>query len=145
MNNISKNSNVARIPTALNTDFFIIWLSFLKPLHKLTNKEMSLLGTFLKKRHELSYSISDERILDSYLMSEDIRREVREECDLTANHMQCLLSKFHKSGILKGDSINKKFIPNVEIGSTSYKLIINFELDDRTEIKASTEGSSDSE
>ena len=130
MQNISKNSNVARIPTSINSGFFEVWLSFLKPLHKLTKREMNLLGTILKKRHELSYSISDNRILDSYLMSEDIRREIREECGMTTNHMQWLLSKFSKMGILNGDSINRRFIPNMEHGSTSYKLIINFEIND---------------
>ena len=140
MNNISKNSNVARIPTSLNDNFFEIWLSFLKPLHKLTNREMALLGAFLKKRHELSYSISDDRILDSYLMSEDIRKEIRESGGFTANHMQYLLSKFNKMGVVKGESINKKFIPNVSIGSDGYKLIINFEFNDRPAIEESIAG-----
>ena len=44
--------------------FFFAWLNFLKPYHKLRQKEIELLALFLYKRHELQKVINDEKLLN---------------------------------------------------------------------------------
>jgi hypothetical protein len=80
-----KVNNVVRIPTSLN-DFFKYWLEFLKPFHSLTDREIDVAASFIKKRFELSFKINDSEILDQILMSEDTKRKIREECDISSAH-----------------------------------------------------------
>ena len=61
---MSKNTNICRIPTSLETRFFKYWFEFLEPFHKLTGREIDVITSFLKQRYLLSKVIQDEEILD---------------------------------------------------------------------------------
>lgn len=100
---IQSNDNLKVSPDG---DFFRVWVDFHKPIHKLTNREMDVLALFLKKRWELSKKIKDEEALDKYLMSEEVRNQIAEECGITMRHLRVTLSAFRKRGIL----VNEKFI-----------------------------------
>ena len=54
---MSKNINIKTLDVN-QKQFFNLWLQFLKPYHKLANKEMEILSLFLLKRHQLSKSIT---------------------------------------------------------------------------------------
>ncbi len=55
---------ITRVPTRLNTDFFRLWVDFLRPYHELPNKESELLTCILKFRYNLSKEISNEDLWD---------------------------------------------------------------------------------
>lgn len=136
MGNINKNSNIAHIVTTLNNpnnNFFQHWLSFIRPLHKLSEKEIEALAAFLKARYELSKGITDDDLLDKVLMSNETKRVIREELNIAPAYFQVLLTKLRKLGIIKNGKIAKKFIPNLEINSKEYKLILLFDLKDDAE------------
>ena len=78
--------NVVRIPTSLSTKFFRYWFEFLYPFHKLTAREIDVITSLVKQRYELSKVITDEEVLDRVVMSEDTKRKVREECNITLPH-----------------------------------------------------------
>lgn len=131
MGNITKNSNIAHIVTTLakaDNNFFRYWLQFIKPLHGLSYKEMEVLASFLRMRYELSKSISNDELLDKVLMNADTKRVIREEHNIVPPYFQVLLAKFRKLGIIKDNKIEKKYIPNLEIDSKEYKLILLFDL-----------------
>ena len=131
MGNITKNSNIAHIVTTLvkaDNNFFRYWLQFIKPLHGLSYKEMEVLASFLRMRYELSKSISNDELLDKVLMNADTKRVIREEHNIAPPYFQVLLAKFRKLGIIKDNKIEKKYIPNLEIDSKEYKLILLFDL-----------------
>lgn len=131
MGNITKNSNIAHIVTTLakaDNNFFRYWLQFIKPLHGLSYKEMEVLASFLRMRYELSKSISNDELLDKVLMNADTKRVIREEHNIASPYFQVLLAKFRKLGIIKDNKIEKKYIPNLEIDSKEYKLILLFDL-----------------
>lgn len=131
MGNITKNSNIAHIVTTLakaDNNFFRYWLQFIKPLHGLSYKEMEVLASFLRMRYELSKSISNDELLDKVLMNADTKRVIREEQNIAPPYFQVLLAKFRKLGIIKDNKIEKKYIPNLEIDSKEYKLILLFDL-----------------
>ena len=131
MGNITKNSNIAHIVTTLakaDNNFFRYWLQFIKPLHGLSYKEMEVLASFLRMRYELSKSISNDELLDKVLMNADTKRVIREEQYYAPPYFQVLLAKFRKLGIIKDNKIEKKYIPNLEIDSKEYKLILLFDL-----------------
>lgn len=123
-----KMNNIIRIPTSLSTSFFRYWLEFLKPFHNLTDREMQVASSLLKKRYELSKVIQDEVILDKVVLGEDTKKSVRQECNITLPHYQVILGKLRKSKVIIDDRINPRFVPNVTDENGSFRLLLNFEL-----------------
>lgn len=127
----NKNQNIARIPSTLNSpnaNFYKYWLEFMRPMNKLTTKEVDVLAALLLKRFELSKSIIDSNVLDTILLGTEVKKQVREEMNLSANHFHVVISKLKRVGIIRDNKINKKFIPNVEHDATGYKLILLFDF-----------------
>lgn len=123
-----KANNVVRIPCSLNGSFFRYWFMFLKPFHKLTDREIDVITSFVKHRYELSKVIKDNDILDKVVMSEDTKRKVREECGITLPHFQVIMGKLRSSKVIIDGKINPRFIPNIEEEDGFFKLLLLFEL-----------------
>ena len=122
-----KVNNVVRIPTSLN-DFFKYWLEFLKPFHSLTDREIDVAASFIKKRFELSFKINDSEILDQILMSEDTKRKIREECDISSAHFQVIMGKLRKSNLIIDNKINPRYLPNINEENGSFILLLLFDI-----------------
>lgn len=122
-----KVDSVIKIPTTLD-DFFRYWFEFLKPFHQLTGREIDVAASLIRKRHELSKVIADNKILDKVVMSDDTRRSVREECKLSLPHFQVIMSKLKKNKVIIDGRINPKFIPNVSEQNGNFQLLLLFEL-----------------
>lgn len=122
--------SVLNIPTSLRGKFFKQWLVFLLPYHNLTDREIDVAAAFLKKRYELSKVISDVNILDSVLMNEDTKRDIREGCDIKLPHFQVIMSKLRKSKVIIDNRLNPKFIPNVKEDNGNFKLLLLFSFKD---------------
>lgn len=125
---LGKMNNIIRIPTSLNTSFFKYWFDFLKPFHHLTEREAQVASSILKKRYELSKVIKDNDILDKVVMSEDTKKAVREDCNISLQHFQVIMGKLKKSKIIINGKLNPKFIPNITEEQGSFRLLFNFEL-----------------
>ena len=125
---MGKMNNIIRIPTSLSTSFFRFWFEFLRPFHNLTDREMQVAASLLKRRYELSKVIQDETILDKVVMSEDTKKVVREECNISLPHFQVIMGKLRKNKVIVDGRINSKFIPNLTEGQDSFRLLLNFEL-----------------
>lgn len=125
---MGKINNVISVPTSTEGKFFRCWLEFLKPFHKLTDRETDVVASFLKQRYELSKVVSDQEILNKLTMSEDTKKKVREECGITQAHFQVIMTKLKKSQIIDNGRINPKFIPRVEEGANNVLLLLSFDL-----------------
>ena len=125
---MKKPNNIVRIPCSLDKSFFRYWFMFLEPFHKLTDREIDVITSFVKQRYELSKVIKDDSILDKVTMSEDIKRKVREECSITLPHFQVIMGKLRKSKIIVDGKINPRFIPNINEENGTFQLLLLFEL-----------------
>lgn len=101
---------------------------FLEPFHKLTNREIDVIASFVKQRYELSKVIKDNDILDKVTMSDDIKRKVREDCNITLPHFQVIMGKLRKSKVIIDGKINPRFIPNIDNETDTFQLLLLFEL-----------------
>ena len=110
---MNKVNNALRIPTSLDGSFFKLWIEFLRPLHKLTNREIDVIASFIKHRYTLSKAISDAAILDRITLSKDTQKEVIKDCGITLQYLQTTMSKFRKNGVIVNGRRNPKFIPNI--------------------------------
>ena len=120
--------NVVRIPCKLDYSFFKMWFMFLQPFHHLTEREMEVATSFVKQRYELSKVVSDNDILDRLVMSEDTKRKVREECNITLPHLQVIMGKLRKNSIIVDGKLNPRYIPRVIEENGSFKLMLLFDF-----------------
>lgn len=121
-------NNVITIPTSTEGKFFRYWLEFLRPFHKLTDREIDVTASFLKQRYELSKVVSDQEVLNKLIMSEDTKRKVREDCQISQAHFQVIMTKLKKSKIIDNGRINPKFIPKLDKDSNNFQLLLHFDL-----------------
>ena len=123
-------NNVIRIPTSLKGTFFRIWMEYLTPLHNLANREKDVVAAIIKKRFELSKSITDPDLLDKVVMSKDMKNKIKEECNLSDTSFHVILSKLRRTGVIVDGRINHKFIPkNLNHGDQAFQFLLYFDLD----------------
>lgn len=120
--------SVVRIPCKINKTFFKYWFLFLQPFHHLTGREMEVIVSFVNHRYNLSKVISDNDILDQVTMSEDTKKKVMTECDISLPHFQVILGKLKKSGVILDGKINPKYIPKIVEENCNYKLMLFFDF-----------------
>ena len=125
---MKKPDNIVRVPCSLDKSFFKYWFKFLRPFHKLTDREIDIISSFTRQRYELSKVIKDSEILDKVTMSEDTRKKVREECNITLPHFQVIMGKLRKSKVIIDNKINSRFIPNIDEESGTFQLLLLFEF-----------------
>ena len=123
-----KPNSVLNIDSPLDKKFFRLWLEFLKPFHKLTDRETDVLAAFLKERFYLSRKISDPELLDKITMSEDTKKKVREDCNMSSTHFQVIMTKLKKSRIIENGKISSKLIPKVSEEDGVFQLLLLFNL-----------------
>ena len=125
---MKKANNIIRIPTSLEGKFFKYWFMFLEPFHNLTDREIDIITAFVKKRYELSKVIKDNEILDKVTMSEDTKKKIREECNISLPHFQVIMGKLRKNKVIVDGKINPRFIPNIDEETDTFQLLLLFEL-----------------
>lgn len=120
--------SIVRIPCKVDGKFFRYWFEFLTPFHNLTEREMDVITSFVKQRYELSKVIKDNEILDKVTMSEDTKRKVREECDISLPHFQVIMGKLRKNKVIIDGKINPRYIPSVDEENGSFKMMLLFDF-----------------
>ena len=125
---MGKINNVITIPTSTEGKFFKYWFEFLRPFHKLTDREIDVIASFTKHRYNLSKVIQDQEILDKVTMGEDTKRKIREECNITQAHFQVIMTKLKKSKVIENGKINPRFIPRLDGDSKNFQLLLSFNL-----------------
>lgn len=122
---MGKINNVITIPTSIEGSFFRYWFEFLRPFHKLTDREMDVIASFVKHRYMLSKVVSDQEILNRLTMSDDTKRKVREDCNISQAHFQVIMTKLKKSKVIENGRINPKFIPRLDKDSNNFQLLLS--------------------
>ena len=124
-----KVNNVIRIPASINKDFFRLWIEFLTPLHNLTCKERDVLAAFIKKRFELTKSVSDDTLIDKILFSRENVADVKKECNISNSYYKLVMVKLRKTKAISEGRINPKFIPKgLSFDDKSFQLLFFFDL-----------------
>lgn len=124
---IGQDMNIKKIHTDKKS-IFRYWLEFLKPYHKLRNKEIEALSLMLYYRYELSREIPNLAMVDMILFSTETRGKIRAELNnMSQKVFNNLLTSLRKKGVLtKDNKINHVLIPNMT--ENGFKLVFNFEV-----------------
>lgn len=125
-------NGVINIPCSLDNDsFFRYWLEFLTPFHSLTTREREVAACFLKHRYLLSKAITDNEVLDKVVLSEETKRKIRKECNVTTSHFQVIMSKFKQTKFITDGKINPKLVPkDIDENEGCFRLMLNFNFND---------------
>jgi hypothetical protein len=125
---MSKVNNVIRLPVEkFDLHFFKTWLYFLKPLHKLANREMDVAAFLLKEHFELSSVISDDDILHRNVLSDHTLRKAMKELDISLPHIKVVMSKLKHKKVIVDGKINGKLIPKINQEADSIQLLFLFD------------------
>ena len=125
---IKSNSKLEMSPDG---DFFRVWVAFLEPIHNLTKKEMDVLALYLKERYELSKRITDNDTIDRVLMSYDTRRLICEKCGIKCKHLNVILSKFRKNGVIKDGKLHLLLMPIFNKEGAGLMIYFDFKKDEQ--------------
>lgn len=122
-----RNINIKRIHTS-KKQIFRFWLEFLKPYHKLRQKEIEALALMLYYRYELSREVYNPDLVDKLLFSTDTRKQMRADLgNMDPKVFNNLLTNLRKKKVLtKENVINPGLIPNMS--EDGFKLVFNFEI-----------------
>ena len=124
---VPKPNNLFNVNCETSLDFFKWWCVFLRPFIPLTEREIDVIASFLKQRWELSKNISDPAILDTVVMSDDVKNKVISECKITLQHFYVVMSTLRKKNVISGNIINPKLIPNIRLDDNgTFRLLIQF-------------------
>lgn len=122
------NNVIILSKTPLGDSFFKLWFTFLKPLHGLSDREIDVIAAFTRHRYELSKVISSNELLETVLMSEDTKKKVRQDCNISLAHFQVIMGKLRKNKVIIDNKINPKLIPNLDKDSTNLQLLVSFPI-----------------
>ena len=133
--NVIRFSPTPELKMSPDGDFFQLWVEFLKPIHKLTDKEMEVLALYLKYRYKLTKKISDPDIVEERLMSMETRKIIREQCGIKNRHLNVILSKFRKNGVLVKNKENERFyqrlIPSMSKNGAGLMILFDFKKNEQ--------------
>jgi hypothetical protein len=132
--NIIRIHSNAHLKMSPEGDFFRCWVAFLQAVHGLTEREMDVLAAFLKKRYELSKAIKDVDTLDHMLMSESIKKQVKDECGISMRHLRVILSTFRRKGVLRDNKFYMNLIPCITKDGVGLMVVFDFK-DEQQRIK----------
>lgn len=131
---MSKVNSAIRVPCKLEGNFFNYWLTFLTPIHKLTPSVINIAAEILKHRYILSKDITNDTILDNYLLSnEEIRNDIITTCGISLSNYHVGIGKLKKAGFFINNKVNPKFIPKLDKDSNQYNFLLIFDLIDKNE------------
>ena len=124
---VKKNTNTKKIVTDKKL-VFRYWLNFLKPYHKLRQKEIEALGIMLYYRYELSKEVNNIALVERLLFSTETRVKIRKELNNMGQKVfNNLLTSLRNKGVLSKDNkIHPSLIPNMD--ETGFKLTFDFEI-----------------
>jgi hypothetical protein len=119
--------NIKRIHTDKKS-IFRYWLEFLKPYHKLRQKEIEALSLLLYYRYELSREIKDVEMVEMILFSTQTRTKIRADLNNMGQKVfNNLLTSLRKKKIItKDNKINHILIP--QMTEDGFKLVFDFEI-----------------
>lgn len=120
-----KPNNLFEVPFKSSLEFFKWYCVFIKPFIPLTDREQDVIAGFLNQRNELSKEIKNEATLDTLLMTEDVKKKIIAETNITPQHFDVIMSTLRKKGIFVGKKLIPEVIPNLKEDGI-FKLMILF-------------------
>lgn len=99
-----------------NENFLRVWFDLLKPVHKLTQREIDVAIAFVKRWYELRDTVRDDKQLNRLLLSAQEKKEIMASLGLSKSHMHLIMTKLKQRRIVVDGKLNYRYIPNYQPG-----------------------------
>lgn len=113
---VKKVVNGTTVVPSTNENFIRAWLEVMRPLHKMTPKEMDYVAILLEKRAIIANEVNDQGMIDKLLFDEETKEIVRKKAKVSSSHAKVILYNLKKKGVIKGKRMNPMYIPIWEKG-----------------------------
>ena len=108
-----KVNSAIKIDTKSVDDFCTKYIHFLRPLHRLPDKEIEVLAHLVKYWLILEKQLHKERLINDALYGKEITKKIVEECNIKVSNYRVIISSLRRKGIIDNRTIDKMYIPKV--------------------------------
>jgi len=122
-----KNVKALSVNIKLKT-LFKTWLQITRVFHGLTKQQLDVLALLLYYHYTLSQEITNNKILWKIVFDYETKSKIKEELGIADAGLQNVLTQLRKKNIVNDNQIVSTYIPNIEKGSSSFKIIFNFNI-----------------
>lgn len=106
-----KSIDGVTVVPSTSDNFLRAWLEIMRPLHKMTSKEMDYAAVLLKKRYEIAQDVTDQGKIDKLLFDEDTKEDIRIESGVSQSHAKAILYSMKRKGVIVKKRVNPMYIP----------------------------------
>lgn len=92
------------------------WLEVMRPVHKLSNREMDVAACLINKRYELKKKVNDPLLVDKVLFDRETKNAIIKELDITNSYFKMVLHELRKNNVIIGERVNPKYLPDFTPG-----------------------------
>lgn len=107
-------------------NFIRVWFEFLKPVHKLTDKEADVAAQFVIHYMELSKDISDEEHINAILFSKKTKNQICQTLGLKQPYFRTILQNLRRNKVIVNGKLEKKYVPSYVPGQ-KFRLMFIFD------------------
>lgn len=119
---------------------FKYWLEFLKPYHKLRQKEIECLSLIMFYEHQLSEQIPEPELVQQLLFSSKTKDQIKQDLGgMDSRVFNNLLSSLRTKKVLGKDNVINKNL-RAPIGPNGFQLIFNFIINESKDNKEGETG-----
>lgn len=115
---------VLNIPYSNREEFYEWWVTFLKPIHKMSSVPCKVFAMLLAERERYSKT-NDASNVDTLLFSSEAQDVICDKLKIDKSKLWCHLSVLRKYGVVNKNKINPKFIPEIT-DDKAFKLMVRF-------------------
>ena len=113
-------------------NLFFKWLELLKPWHDLNKQQQQVLALLLYYHYSYKKDTTNNKILWKIVFDYETRLKITEDKifkkGLTTNSLNNILTILRRKRVIIDNQISEVYIPNLEIGSKSFKIMFNFKI-----------------
>lgn len=109
-------------------NFFMRYIEFLQPFHKLPKQEQKLLALLLYYHYKLRKEITNNRILWKEVFDYDTKLLIAEEMEIGGQALENLLTKLRKKNVIIDKQVSALYIPDLGKDSKTFTITFNFNI-----------------
>lgn len=121
------NNKTANIKVSIN-NFFLMWMRFTEPFHKLAPRYQTVVAILLRYYYELGKEITNEKILWKEVFSYDSKIKLADEMEINKQSVENLLTYLRKRNVIINNRISPAYLPDLSKDPSKFSININFHI-----------------
>lgn len=118
---------IVNIPSTLK-DLFSAYLTILKPLNKLRDKEINLMSYLLYQNELEKENMSKEADRWNKILGTDGRVKIMQDLNMSQYNLNNYLTSLRKKNAVSNNKVSKYYIPKIDKDTKNFQIIFNFNI-----------------